>query len=382
MNANMNAPEKQAIELPFYLRLMSVLLSIVLIIFLMHEGRSIIIPLFFSLLIALLLLPLTRWLEAHRFSRPLSAITAILVFVLFVGGILYFLGAQLYEFSRDLPDIGNRMQDWISDLQTWIAKRYQVDASHQLQYLNGLAMDFARYASLILQALLLAVSGFAVWTIFVFIFTFFILTHRLLLREFLRRLFRREDQPRVLEVMDESRVLANRYVMGLLIEMVVVAALNIAALHIFGIKYALLLGILAAVLNIIPFLGIYTATLISAVITLGNSTPNAALAVIIILLVIHFIDANLLLPRIVGRSVRMNPLVTIVAVLAGNLLWGVSGMFLFIPLAGILKIIFGSVEGFHPWALLMGTNDDLVINPTKADGMRIKSEEAEQRKDA
>ena len=378
----MNAPEKQAVKLPFYLRLTSVLISIVLILFLMHEGSSIIIPLFFSLLIALLLLPLTRWLESRKFSRPLSAITSILLFIIFIGGVLYFLGAQLYDFSRDLPQIGTRMQSWIEDLQTWISTRYHVDASHQLEYLNGLAMDLARYASVFAQALLLAVGGFAIWTVFVFIFSFFILTHRQLLQEFVKRLFRDEDQPMVHEVLLATRVLANRYVMGLLIEMIFVATLNVIALYLFGIRYALMLGILAAVLNIIPFLGIYTATLISALITLGNSTPNAALAVIVILLVIHFIDANMLMPRIVGRSVRMNPLITLVAVLAGNLIWGISGTFLFIPLAGILKIIFGSVEGFKPWALLMGTTDDLEMKPVAAEAIEIKAKESDEPKDA
>lgn len=378
----MNEPERPTVKLPFYLRLTSVLLSIVLILFLMHEGRSIIIPLFFSLLIALLLLPVTRWLEAHKFSRPLSAITAILLFIVFVAGILYFLGAQLYEFSRDLPQLGTRMQSWIDDLQAWIAGRYHVDASHQLEYLNDLAMDFARYASIIAQALLLAVSGFAIWTVFVFIFTYFILTHRLLLKEFVKRLFRPDDQQMVQEVLLATQIVANRYVLGLLIEMVFVATFNVVALYLFGIRYALMLGILAAVLNIIPFLGIYSAMLISALITLGNSTPNAALAVIIILLVIHFIDANMLMPRIVGKSVEMNPLITLVAVLAGNLLWGISGTFLFIPLAGILKIIFGAVEGFQPWALLMGTSDDLKINPVKIKQPENKIEEADPGADA
>jgi predicted PurR-regulated permease PerM len=141
--------------------------------------------------------------------------------------------------------------------------------------------------------------------------------------------------------------------------------LNVGAFLIFGVKYAFLLGVLAAVLNIIPYLGIYTATAIAAVVTLSNSSPNHALAVIAILIIIHFIDANVLMPRIVGRRVKMNPLITIVAVLMGNLLWGIPGMFLFIPLAGILKIIFERVEGLKPWAILMGTETEARADPPK-----------------
>src|SRR5690606_23230774 len=131
-----------------------------------------------------------------------------------------------------------------------------------------------------------------------------------LLRTFITCLFRRKDQPRVNEILGETRILANGYVLGLLIEMVIVAVLNVGVMLLFGVRYALLLGILAAVLNIIPFIGIYTATAIAALVTLSNSTPNQALGVVAILLIIHFVDANMLMPRIVGRRVNMNPLIT------------------------------------------------------------------------
>jgi len=356
--------EQQQIKLPFYARLAFLLISIMLILVFMREGSGIIIPLFFSLLIAFMLLPLTKWLE-RRLPRWLAALIAILLFVLFISGVFYLLGAQIVEFSKDLPQLGERMQGWVASLQAWIAAKYQVDASRQLEYLNDAVEGFARYASIIAQALLLAVSAFAIWTLFVFIFTYFILTHRTLLTNFVTCLFKRKDQPRVNEILNETRILANGYVLGLLIEMLVVAVLNVGALLIFGVRYALLLGILAAVLNIIPYLGIYTATAIAAIVTLSDSTPNHALGVIAILLVIHFIDANMLMPRIVGRRVRMNPLITIVAVLMGNLLWGVSGMFLFIPLAGILKIVFERVDGLQPWAILMGTEGEAEANPPK-----------------
>jgi predicted PurR-regulated permease PerM len=347
--------DQQEIKLPFYARLAAILLSVMLILVIMHEGKSVIIPLFFSVLIAFMLLPLTKWLERRKLPRTISAIIAILLFVAFIGGVFYLLGAQITEFSKDLPQLGERMQTWIANLQGWIAAEYGVDASKQLEYLNDAVTGFAHYASLMAQALLLAVTGFAIWTLFVFIFTYFILTHRNLLRNFVTSLFRRKDQARVAEILSETRILANGYVIGLLIEMVVVAVLNVGFMLIFGVRYALLLGVLAAVMNIIPYLGIYTATAIAALITLSNSTPSHALGVIAILLIIHFVDANMLMPRIVGRRVNMNPLITIVAVLVGNLLWGISGMFLFIPLVGILKIVFGRVEGLKPWAILMGT---------------------------
>ncbi len=357
--------EQQPIKLPFYAHLAAVLLSLVLIVLILREGSTIFIPLFFSVLIAFMLLPLTHWLERHKMSRGAAAAVAILLFVIFISGIFYFLGAQIGAFSKDLPQLGIRMQAWVAQLQTWVSGKYHLDASRQMEYLNKGAADFARYASVVAQALLLAVGGFAIWTIFVFIFSFFILTHRALIKNFIACLFQRKDQPRVTEIVNETRLLANGYIFGLLIEMVIVAMLNCVAFFIFGVKYALLLGVLAAVLNIIPYLGIYTSAAIAALITLSNSSPAHALTVIIILLAVHLVDSNVLMPRIVGRRVKMNPLITIIAVLAGEMLWGIPGMFLFIPLAGILKIIFERVKGLEAWAILMGTEEQAKADPPK-----------------
>lgn len=350
--------DAQTIKLPFYARFALVLLSVVLVLLLMHEAKTIIIPLFFSVLIAFMVLPVTKWLERRRLPRSLAAVLSIFIFLILVAGLISFLTQQISEFSKDLPQLGLRIQEWTQELQGWVSKRYHLDYTRQIEYLSKAGEGIANYASIIAQTFFLALSGFVVWTIFVFIFTFFILTHRSLLKKFVICLFADKYHSHVNEVMQETKLLANGYVVGLLIEMVVVAVINCVVLLLLGVKYAMLLGILAAVLNIIPYIGIFTATGIAGLITLSNSTPGNALWVIVLLIVVHFIDANILMPRIVGSRVKMNPLITIVAVLAGSLLWGIAGTFLFIPLAAMLKIIFERVDGLKPWAVLMGTDEE------------------------
>ena len=124
-----------------------------------------------------------------------------------------------------------------------------------------------------------------------------------------------------------------------------------------GIKYAILLGVIAAVLNIIPYIGIYTATSLIMLVTFANSSGTKALWVAFALLILHFIDANILMPRIVGSRVKMNAFITIIAVIVGEYVWGIAGMFLFIPITGIFKIISERVDGLKPWATLIGTEE-------------------------
>jgi predicted PurR-regulated permease PerM len=373
MNDPIHQEGAPVIHLPFYARLALVLLSVVLILFLMAEAKSIIIPLFFSLLIAFMLLPITRWLEHRRLPRSVAALCSILIFVILVAGLVFLLGQQIADFTKDLPQLGKRLQAWAGDLQGWVNRKYHLNYSRQIEYINKAGAAIVTYASVIAQAFFVALSGFVIWTIFVFIFTFFILTHRNLLKKFVVCLFSNRYHPRVNEVIEETRLLANGYVVGLMIEMAIVAVLNVIVLLLFGIKYALLLGVLAAVLNIIPYIGIYTATAIAALVTISNNTPGASLKVIIVLIVVHFIDANILMPRIVGSRVKMNPLITIVAVLSGSILWGISGTFLFIPLAAMLKIIFERVDGLRPWAILMGTDEEEKKPPKVRDKQRPKA---------
>jgi predicted PurR-regulated permease PerM len=184
------------------------------------------------------------------------------------------------------------------------------------------------------------------------------LYHRRLFKRFILALFPDDQLHKVEEVISSAKSMINRYIIGLLTEMAILIILLVSTFAILGIKYALLISVIAAVLNVIPYLGIYTAMAISMVITLADGTPTHALTVGIVFIVAHFVDANILLPRIVGGNVKLNPLITIIAVLTGKLIWGIPGMFLFIPLTAIIRIISEKVEGLQPWAILMGEDKE------------------------
>jgi len=349
---------RPSVKFPFYAKLALVLLSIVLVIFLMYEGHTILIPLFFSVLLALLLLPLTKWFQRRGLGKGLAAIISLLIFVVCVGLLFFFLGSQVASFSKDIPLLNERMNVWILELEKWIEFKFNIDPTQQMSYLTKASADIARVASIVAQGVFLTTGSVLIWTIFVFIFSFFMLTHRNLLRRFFLMLFKNEHHDSVQEVLNETRTLVNGYILGLIIEMGIVATLSSIAFLLFGIKYAIMLGIICGLLNVIPYIGIYSAITIGSIITLSNNTPVHALYLIVISIVIHFIDANIIMPRIVGGRVQMNPLITIMAVITGSMIWGIAGMFLFIPLVAIMKIIFGRVDGLKPWAVLMGADEE------------------------
>jgi predicted PurR-regulated permease PerM len=342
---------------PFYNKLAYILICVVLSLFLLSAGKSIFIPIFFASLVCVLLYPVCLRLEKWGVKRGIAALLAVLLFIGCLAVFIYFFVTQVIIFTQDVPQLQQKVEDMFTNAQLYIAQEYHVNSTQQLAYVNKSASGFIATAANSLGNFFLNIVTVVIWTIFIFIYCYFMLSHRKLLLRFILSLFRPQNRAKAYDVVLQTRSVINSYVIGLLLEMAVMIVLNIGAFFIIGIRYAILLGLLASVLNIIPYLGIYTAMGIAMLITFTNGTGTQAVEVGIIMIVLHFIDANILLPRIVGGRVKMNPLVTIIAVLTGHLIWGIPGMFLFIPLTAILKIICTRVDDLRPWAILIGTED-------------------------
>jgi predicted PurR-regulated permease PerM len=181
-----------------------------------------------------------------------------------------------------------------------------------------------------------------------------ILFYQPLLRDFIFKLFSESKQAQVGKIFTQTKVVIQRYLVGLVIELVIVAILNIAALFILGIEYAVLLGIAGALLNIIPYIGGIISVALFMFIALITKSPEYMLYVVGAYSLIQFIDNNYIVPKIVASKVKINALFSIIVVIAGNALWGIPGMFLSIPILAIVKLIFDNIESLKPWGFLLG----------------------------
>ncbi len=342
------------VRFPFYARLALTLFAIALIFLFMWIGKSLLVPLFFSFLVAMLLHPLVKFFEKKHFPRALAAIVALLIFMVLLGGLFYFFSHQVVRLSRDLPSLQAKVMDKWEEIQDWISDKYHITNTQQVAYMNKSANGILNTAMNSAATTFVGIAETLILTIFFFIFTFFILQYRRLLMRFVVELFDHEHNEKVQGIIARIRSLINGYVVGLLIEMSVIAVLIFVSLMVIGVKYALLISIMAAILNLIPYLGIYSCMALAMIITAATGTTGQVVAVGIVFLVTHFADANVILPHVVGGKVKMNPFITILAVLIGHLVWGIPGMFLFIPLTAILRLISEEVPGMKPWAILMG----------------------------
>jgi len=211
------------------------------------------------------------------------------------------------------------------------------------------------------------------------IYTFLLLYYRLHSRNFLFVVFKKEYNEDVQSVINKSKLMIRSYVVGLLIEMAIVASANSIGLVILGIKYAIFFGVLSAILNIIPYIGMFTATLSTVLVTLTTSNKTSDIIwIIVIYYSIHIIDTNFLVPRIVASRLRINALISILGIVIGGALTGISGLFLSVPTIAFIKIICDQMESLKPWGMLMG--DDTAYSEKNTLYKRIKEFTKERRK--
>ena len=347
-------------QLPFYARVCLVLVSIYVLGTLVYLGSDIIMPICFAILLAMLLLPVVNWLIRKGMPGVPSIIIAILVAALFVGGIIYFLSSQVASFMSDLPAIKEKLSHHITTVQTWINDQLNISVKQQDSAIESAKQNIQQSPSGMGTALL-GVAGALVMLILLPIYTFLILYYRKLIHKFFLDVFASRYREQVEGVLSDSKTIVQGYMVGLLLELGIVTVLNTTGFLIVGVQYAVFLGLFAAVLNLIPYIGMLVASVLCMAVTLTSSDNlSEVIWVGVILVVVQFIDNNFIMPYIVSSKVRINALVTIVGVLVGGALAGLSGMFISIPGIAIMKAIFDRVEGLKPWGELLGDDQKRV----------------------
>jgi predicted PurR-regulated permease PerM len=365
---------------PFYVKLSLNLITIALICLGFYLAADIVMPIFFSIVLAVLLIPVENWLTQKKVPRVAAMLISIFLVLLFIVGIIYFLSAQVANFIGDLPKIKQQLNGHWHTAQRWISHTFHFSYKEQNKAIEAATdnMKSSGTGSGVVGSTAMSALGSLVYIILLPLYTFLIMYYRGLIRKFLIDSFSDKHRDSVQEVLAESKTIIQGYMVGLLIEMAIVTILNAIGFFIVGIDYVIFLAVLVAILNMIPYVGMLVAAILCLLITLSATNDVAdVLWVTLVLAVVQAVDNNFLMPYVVSSKVRINALVSIVGVLVGGALAGVSGMFLSIPGVAVLKTIFERTDGLKQWGMLMG--DDLsMLSAGKR--KRIARREAGQKK--
>jgi predicted PurR-regulated permease PerM len=336
---------------PFYMKATYILLGMVLLVFVLSNLRDILVPLSFALLLSILLNPLTGLLEKWHFPRVLAITVSILLAMILILGVTYFLFLEIRSFSSELPAFKEKFGELLNRLQHWARHDIGIATKKQNEYLNEAENGLKPALATAMGTVMGAIAMFFLLPVYTFLFLFY----KKLILAFLYQLFEKAEEKEISVVLTQTKGAIQSYMYGLLLEAMIVATLNTCALLILGVQYAVLLGILGALLNILPFIGGILAVLFPILIATATKDGfQTQLWIMIAYIIIQFVDNHFLVPYIVASKVKINALISIVVVLLGGSLWGISGMFLSIPFIGVLKIIFDRLPELKPWGMLIG----------------------------
>lgn len=346
------------IKLPFLLKLALAVISIIGIGYLIKLGQSILAPFFLAFLMAMLFLPFANFMERKlKFPRSVSTIVSVMMMLIILTGMIYFFGSQISSFSKDLPHLSKQFNLVFHNLQNWVSHTFNVKIDEQFDYLDQGLAKLLSSSGVILGFTFGVFSSSLGFLAFFILFFVFILNYRRILNNFIVNVFNEKHKASVQEVVSEVRIMTKRYIIGLCLQVIIVSVLATTVLTILSVKYAILLGILTGLLNVIPYIGIAISLLISCFIAFATGTFSTCVYVAIGYVIVHAIDGNIVLPFVVGSKVKINALFSFIGILLGEHLWGISGMFLCIPAIAIIKIIFERVDGLKPWGKLLGEEE-------------------------
>jgi len=351
-------------KLPFYTHFAFILIILWLLFYGIYIGQDILLPLGFSFLIAVLLHPLEKLFERIKIPRVIAILVSLIIASAVLFGLFTLLTHQVGLFMKDLPAIKKNISNFFEDAQQWVSDTFNFSKQQQNKAIqNAKNMDNVKAVA---GSTLGALTGSLATIALVPIYTFLFMYYRRHLVMFIIKVFDKKHADIVAKIVSKIRSVVQSYVSGLLMETGCVAVLNSLGLLLIGAPYAILLGIIGAVLNLIPYIGGLIAVALTAIVTLSNTGDiYITLGSFIVYLIVQFIDNNFLVPRIIGSSVQLNALVSILAVLIGGSLCGVGGMFLSLPFVAICKVIFDHVEALQPWGSLLGDEESARWNVMK-----------------
>ncbi|SFC23068.1 Predicted PurR-regulated permease PerM [Parapedobacter composti] len=340
---------------PYALELAATLISMALIIALMYVLQSVLLPLMFSILIAISLYPVAIVLERLRLGKALSALLSVLLAIAILSGLIWFIVHQVIVIGRDGTEIQAKFLSIFDTIQRWLHDQFGLEPTEVAERLRGQANQILSNAASYITTAFGSLGNILAGAILVPLFSFFLLYYRVFFREFFFRAFRSTPQETVHKTLNKIYSVVQSYLLGLVTVMGIVAVLNTAGLLIMGIQYAWFFGTLASLLMLLPYIGIAIGSILPALFALATKDSAwYALGVIIWFQVVQFLEGNVITPNIVGSKVSINPLMAIISILLGGMLFGLAGLILALPLTATIKVIFDAIPSMNAFGFLIG----------------------------
>ena len=339
-------------------------------------STTFLIPIVFACLLTLICIPLSRKMESLGISRGLASFLCVILSIITFIAFFWIISAQISNISERWPEAKKALKPKLESAQEFIREKTGISTQEQMEMIYGNSSEenksdsasgqidgdpseiLTKDAKKKIGLIVMDFFGFLGSAMLTFIYLFFMLFYRRKIKLSILKFFDPEKRKQAQEVMAQSIQLAVNFLVGRLTLILFLAIIYSVGLMIAGVENAILISAIAALLSLVPYLGVVIGYVLAICMTIFSGAQTWSLIVVSFTYgLAQFIESYILEPYVVGDKVNLNPLVSIVVVVLGSSIWGVAGMILSIPIAGILKIVFDATDGLKPLGYALGEED-------------------------
>lgn len=327
----------------------------VLICVLLYFGKTLFIPLSFSMLISFILYPVCKWMEKKVISRCIAIFISIFGVMLFFGAVIYLLFTQIVEFSNEWQIFKVKLMETAHQLSILLAERFDISTEKQMAFLKNIVSNSGTQAISLLKITIYSISESLFYLLIIPVYSVLILNYRQLLVNVLYHVFHSEKKEAIREILIETIHAYYNFIKGMLVVYLIVGLLNSIGLYLIGVPHPFLFGFIASILTFIPYVGIIISSLLP--ITISWITFNSIwypIGVIMVFSFVQILEAYVIFPYAVGSRLKINTLIILLVVIVGGILWGAAGMILFVPFISIVKLIADRTKSLKTLSILLG----------------------------
>ncbi len=331
------------------------LIVLCLLTYILIIGKNILAPIVFGAIFAFILKPLCGKFEKYVFNRPIAITLSFIIMLFPVVILVYFFSMQFIDVFQNLDSISEKIKNGVQGIFDVINTQFGISRKEGEAIISENTSNLIQTPISYLGTTLSLSSNFLVNVFLTVIYTFLILLYRTSFKQFYLIQFGDRIKDDAEEVLNRIQKVIQKYLYGLSLVIIILSVLNSLGLSIIGIDYAIFWGCLAAFLAIIPYIGTALGGLLPFLYAFAT-TDNywQPLSVIVLFTIVQFIEGNLITPKVVGSSIKINPLVAITSLIIGGSVWGMAGLILSLPIIAIIRIIFTQIDYLKPVAVLLG----------------------------
>ncbi|HVG15504.1 MAG TPA: AI-2E family transporter [Chitinophagaceae bacterium] len=321
----------------------------------LYYAKPFLVPLAFACLLAMLLIPLSASLESKGWNRALTSLVCVLLVLALVAGVISLVVWQVTDMASDADQIEKNLVKKISELKDYVSERFGVSRKAQQEVIDKQQASSSNNISGMVTKVLASLGTILTNFILLLVYIFLLIYFRTHLKNFVLKLVPTANRAKAVQTMDASRKVAQKYLTGLSLMIVCLWIMYGIGFTIAGVKLPVFFAILCGMLEIIPFIGNLAGTGITVLMSIAQGGESSLIiGILITYALVQFIQTYILEPLVVGHEVNINPLFTILGIVAGEVIWGVPGMILAIPVLGITKIVCDNITSLQPYGFLLG----------------------------